>query len=447
MECAQVEKPANAKVVCISDEDIVRLAGCRARQNNSLAKECGQTDRLKASDLIDLFYQCDGACACCSVPLTVETIQLDHIVKARYRATRASRLAGRDEEYGRIASIENVQWVCKSCNALKEMCDRNGLNLGEYATAIANQAANGFPIRSSCMHIGREASRKWREEKIKDAIRKDCYVSAMHIHESLLGTIGEASYQAIIQHMKECGWSPSRRDEWRKSRREAITNLVAQGKTEWDSWKDLAHHLESMMPCDKTFTAPTWNKDMLDLGVKFSFRSARSYLRKPCAGDKAAALAALKSFGSDGASLSELVEAISLRGVPEHLIHLAIDALVSQCAAYTRQPGNIFVASLTRKEAAKLINVTPNRLKKWACREWDGKNAGPPYMKSSEKGLTYYRHEDVEAHVMSRDATRYDLVGAKGTHEGGMLGGRPPMPGGVTVPSRSPGGPVYRDPA
>jgi hypothetical protein len=414
----------------ISDEAITRIASTRARQCNSMASELGQKERLKASCLIDMYHQCGGVCNYCTTTLTEDNIQLDHIIETRYRAARRAMLSGSSIEAGKIACLDNVQWLCALCNELKERFRARGVDLVEWANAVKGQADLAFPVRRNCVHLGTTGAREFREKAITEEVKANPHVTAKRMCELLEGTPGEASYACVMQCMKERGWQPERRGEVAKNRRIAIVKqMFDSGRTEWESESVLCDALNDEYGIDDAFSKACWRSSMYSAGVSFSVNTSRHYARKErarmCAGDKQACLLVISQHGDVGAISSQIENDCVSRGVPKHLIADVLNVLKAEFRVYESQDGGRLFASLTRKEAASRIGLKANRLKKFASKAFAHKNMGPPFMKVSEKADTFYRRDDVEHFARNREKTAFDLCGADGTHAGGKLGGRP----------------------
>lgn len=417
----------------VGDADLTRISLSRSRHNNSLAKECGQEEKVCPSELIDLYYSQKGRCSWCTCGLTISNIQLDHIIESQYRSTRAAALRGDVRQGGKIASIENMQWLCRACNSFKELCKRNGLDMPEYAERMLEQSRLEFPLRKYCDHMGSKGGRSFRASLINECLRDRRSISASEMCKMLAGTPGEASYATVLQHMKELGWEQHKKRSWREDRIEIIKKVADENGLLWASKSELLNELNSRILPErgKGFSWIAWAPEIASCGIVFSFTgsSRKAFARTSvCAGDKAAVMSVIKTAGSCGISVEDIKKQSEQRGVPPNLIEEAIECLASEFAIYSRDNNASFVASLDRKQAAKIIGVSWLRLKKWACAEWDGKHAGPPYMKCGNKGLTYYRHEDVIAFVQMRIPHSLDLVAAgrrEACVEGGRLGGRP----------------------
>lgn len=412
----------------ISDEAITRIANNRARQCNGLATEFGQQERLKASELIDLYFQQHGLCPHCKTVLEESNIQLDHIVECNYRAHRRALVCGQDFVAGKVACIHNAQWLCRFCNRFKENCRANGINMIEYVGQVFAQAQNGFPLRKACKHLGTSGARDVRIKEIKEALAANPRMSAREMCERLEGTIAESSYACVIQHMKECGWSGGKGDASSQRKLNAVKAVFAMS-SEWASKSSLVDALNENL--GETLSSQGWNKWIIESGVRFSFATTRGFAAtcrtRVSAGDKQTVLLVMRGAGRNGMLHADIVGQCDRRGMNSLLTQQAIEMLTRECAIYSRDLGKSLVAALTRKEAAKQIGVSWLRLKKWAAEEFAHLNAGPAYMKASPKALTYYRHEDVEQFIRARERTKYDLTGAQGTHEGGHCGGRPPV--------------------
>jgi len=409
----------------ICDEAITRIAGTRSRQCNSMASEIGQGERLKASCLIDMYYKCRGMCANCATVLTEDNIQLDHIIETRYRAARKAYLAGETIDAGKVACIDNVQWLCAMCNEMKERFRARNVNMSEWVNAVKSQSDLGFPIRQSCKHLGTTGARLLRGNMIAQELKENPSITANGMCRLLLGTDAEASCACVTQHMKELGWQSDYRSVESKQKKLATVRALFEQSQIYSSCAQLAQLLNSHSGLDMSYQA--WRKHIAEAGVKFNFISSTKWRTQASVGDKQTVLSVLRNAGSQGRAKADILSLCEHRGMNKFLVEQAIEMLMAECAIYSRDSGFSFVAALTRKEAAKQINVSWTRLKKLASEAFSHLNAGPAFMKSSPKALTYYRHEDVEEFRASRQPTAYDLIGASGTKEGGQRGGRPPQ--------------------
>jgi len=395
-----------------------------------MAAEIGQDERLKASCLIDMYYKCGGVCAICTEVLTEENIQLDHIIETRYRAVRKARLSGLMLEAGKVACIDNVQWLCALCNEMKERFRARKIDLVKWVNGVKAQSDLGFPIRRNCTHLGTTGARAIRNDLINEKLKTNPHITAKQMCELLIGTHGESSYSCVMQHMKERGWQPERRGYVAKQRRLSIVKeMFESGKINWNSEGDLCDALNCEYGIEDAFSKACWRNSIYEAGVSFSVSTSRRFGKIArsvmCAGDKQACLLVIAKYGDVGALPEEIENECVSRGVPQNLICDVFSALRAEFKVYESSDGARLVASLTRKEAAAMIGVKPNRLKKLASSAFSYKNQGPPFMKASDKSDAFYRRDDVERYARDRQRTEFDLCGANGTHNGGRLGGRP----------------------
>lgn len=422
----KMQKPVSD--FALDDEYITKIARSAASRLCGLAKHAGQTERLATSSLIDLYYQMNGRCAQCGCVLTKDTIQLDHINECNYRRAISRFTDLQMPVGGKIACIENVQWMCKFCNAFKERCRAAGIDLLSYVSSVQHQASQNYPIRSSCKHLGRSGARQAREDAIKKALESGAHVTVSEMQRRLQGTVAETSYACLLQHMKECGWQKN--SDFHAERKIAVIRELFEKSPNWETLAALHHALNLQLGSE--LSGVTWNSWIRRSGIRFTIKRSRWTRTRVSAGDRQTVLAVLKPCGAIGMAAEEIVQACKLRGVDEYLARQSIDALASVFAIYSRDNGASYVASLDRKEAAKVVGVSWLRLKKWATVEFQNKNPGPPYMKASEKGFAYYRHEDLEEFLKTREPHFLDLSKCgqrSGCVDGGRLGGRPATEG------------------
>jgi hypothetical protein len=391
----------------ISDAEVGRMCSGRARHNNGIANQCGQPQRVTASELRDLYYNAGGRCVMCTDALEIHTIQLDHIVEARRRAALSARIANEKVEFGAIADISNLQWVCKKCNALKELCRRNGINLTEYVARVADQAATGFPIRANAKHLGARGHAAYRREFILKMIAEDDLVSSRAVHEALNGTPGEACYQTVLEEMKALGWRDQRKGSYREKREAAIRDVVQQHGTHYDTLLQFAELVVTQLKKMGTTKHPApqiVKETALAMNLAITFDRVQKRLVSPSAGDKAALMEWLRCAGDDGAFEFDIVEMLCKRGLSESSARNLIEEMKQSQIIYQEDASGVFIASLTRQEAANRIGVSKNMLKRWASNEFAGSVASPVFSKGeSKKSCAWYRRDDVDAFVARRD--------------------------------------------
>jgi hypothetical protein len=423
-------------VYLIPEEQVRKIAYGRAARNNAEAKLVGQPASLKPSALIDLYYRMKGRCAISGFPLEYHdrlthprSIELDHIVECNRRRQLSAAISGDTADGGLIAHIDNVQWVCRFANIMKQQANQQGTDLVAICRAIAEQGEDGYPLRSGAGWLGLDGRAEFRRKVILECIKSNPVCPASLVTRKLAGTPGEANEATVRQHMRELGWSDSR-PSYADLRDKAIRSVVKSHGHEWALQSDFreAVRVELLRLGVEKNPAVCWlKKQAKRMGISLLFGST---MRAVCAGDKAKLLSLLKPFGSCGMQRGDIFRLLSASGINNDLADATIDALLDFGAVYAREFDGAIVASMTREQAAEKIGVSVNRLKKWACSSWDGKDAGPPFMKSKSKSLTFYRHEDVEAFICSRGSHPFDLS-VSGQRiacaDGGRLGGRPPM--------------------
>lgn len=391
----------------ISDADVDRICMGRSRYNNGIAKECGQSGTVTASELRDLYYNAGGRCPMCTDALEIHTIQLDHIVEARRRAARAARLSGEEVEFGAIAAISNLQWVCKKCNALKELCRRNDVDLSEYVSRVAGQAAIGFPIRANAKHLGSRGHAQYRREIILKMIAADALVSSRAVHSALVGTPGEACYQTVLDDMKAIGWCDQRKGSYREKREAAIRAVVQEHGTHYETNLQFAELVISQLQKMGTSKRPgpqIVKQTALAMNIHITFERIQRRLVSPSAGDKAACMAMLKRAGDKGVAESDVVEMLCSRGLSDASArNLTEEMRRDRCIYEGSEPGYL-IAALTRQEAASRIGVSKHMLRRWAANEFSGAAASPVFSKGdSKQSWVWYRRDDVDAFADERN--------------------------------------------
>lgn len=426
-------------IYLITEEQIARIARARAAHNNSYAKLIGQSSALKPSELIDLYYRMKGRCAISGFPLEYHerimhprSIELDHIVECRRRQQLSAAISGGTSDAGMIAHIDNVQWVCRFANIMKQQAVNQGVGLVEVCRAIAVQGEAGYPLRSDAAFLGFKGRSEYRKQVILDCINNNPVCPLSLVMDKLAGTPGEASHAVVRQHMRELGWTDSR-PTYIHIRNQAISSVIAAHGHVWVNQRDFQQAVKAELASRGVQKNPAvcWlKKKAREMGISLVFgASDRQQARSVCAGDKARLLSILKPMGRQGAQRCDLVALMVSNNMADTIAQITIDRLVEFGAIYIRQADGAVVASLTREQAASRIGVSVNRLKKWAASAWDGKDAGPPFMKCSSKSLTFYKHEDVDEFVANRGSHPFDLSVAgerSACVEGGRMGGRPP---------------------
>ena len=418
------------------------LAVCQSRASdcNRQAAARGEDSRVAASELFDLFVRQQGKCAITGLTMEYKkgqiagplVPQLDHILEVRRsHGGRALFLMRKSEEpsdageKGKAADIENLQWVCKFANGVKERFRQAGLPLEQTCLRIAENAKAGFPIRSKCHNLGLRGAQKFRKDFIQKQLSDFPGISAMQIHENLVGTDGEACYSVILKTMTELGWKASEIRNWKERRIQVLKELSTDGVIRFESFRDFLEMANKASGHHRGFSHSCWRQDAHSVGIVFA-RALRRSVSTVSNGDLAACVSHLRDAGDRGDTKQGLCEWCESREIPDKLVANLLEQLISFGAVYEYQER--YYAALTRTEAAHLIGVSPNRLKKWGRSDWGNLLAGPPFIKKTKKGKTYYRRHDVAEFIQSRGKHPLDFsVAGQRTScvDGGRLGGRP----------------------
>lgn len=423
----------------IPEEQLRKIVASRTSELNRIAKHRGEDSRVSGSELIDLYYKQRGLCAItgwrlehhCRGVKSALSIELDHIIEINGGSARLklSRPSGWQEELtavGSAADIDNLQWVCRFANQLKEKCRAADVCLEDLVRSVTAQANEGFPIRKKCENLGRRGARAYREELLWNLAKAKPGFSAAEAARILSGTQYEACEGVIRKQMQELGLLNA---SWRDRRIAVLHLLASENDLHFESTEAFVLLANRKVGHNKGFTLNCWRQTAKDAGLVVNFQrlfpgGTRTRL---CAGDRAACLAALRIAADKGMLTEELRAKAKERGVPANLIDGAIQSLLECYAAYEHE-GRLF-ASLTRQEAADLIGVSVNRLKKWARADWHDQFAGPEFMKDRGKSMTFYRRDVVREFAENRSPHKFDLSrSGKREHcvEGGKKGGRPP---------------------
>jgi hypothetical protein len=433
-------------VYLISEKQLRVLIASRVGDLNKTARVRGEKERVSGSELLDLYYKQKGRCAITGWPLkklkngrrSHDEIELDHIEEINGGTSRRWLALDGDKQKhppgGRAADINNLQWVCRFANQLKQRCRAAGVSLEGVAQSVLSQAEQGWPIRKNCTNLGLKGARAFREKFLTELSLSKPGVSAAQAAALLQGTPGETHQAVVLKQMHELGLVQT---SWPKRRQEVLRALASNDDLVFDCLEEFTAKANSLLGHHKGFTSTSWKEDAKTVGVVITLRKTRpsEKRRRICAGDRAACVNVLREAADDGLLLDELVSAAESRGVPSHLVSDAIEAVIEAFAAYENQ-GRLF-ASLTREEAADRIGVSKNRLKKWARGDWHDPLAGPEFMKDTSKSLTYYKRHVVDSFVKSRGKHCLDLAEAGqrvGCVNGGRLGGRSPK----TAPGSQP---------
>jgi hypothetical protein len=406
-------------VFLVDYEKLCEVCERTAHNNNDLARSLNQKERLQTTELIDLYYAQRGRCALTGWPLewhesmgNGRRLELDHIVGKKAKQVVSNAVSGEGPtEYGKVACITNVQWVCRFANSLKEKIRRAELPFEEILRSMVHQLDLGYPLRSNADFLGTKGRREFRENFLRETAAATPGISASALCDLLAGTKGEAHYLTVIKDMKRLGLLQSgKKTLWAQRRKQALEEVVKFHGTTFESKQHFVDLLNAAVKHHQGFSGTQWSSDANKMGIVLTFlssrrsRPARNHL---CAGDRKSCLVALREMEDQGIEVELLKQRLIERGAPINLIDAIVDETVDLGAAYLHE-GKMF-ASLTRAEAAQRIGVSRNRPKKWARGDWHDPFAGPAFIKKTKKGLTYYKRHEVDAFAAERGSHPLDL--------------------------------------
>lgn len=425
-------------VYLIDYERLCKLCQVIAHHNNDMARILGQKERLSPTELIDLYYAQRGRCALTGCPLEWHEsmkhgrrLELDHIVEQKAKKVVANAVSGSGPtEYGKIACITNVQWVCRFANRLKEYVRCADLPFKETICDMAEQLSQGCPLRSHADYLGAKGRREFRENFLKETTAKRPGVSAAELCGLLVGTKGEASYSTVLKDMKRLELLNSRKDSSRSQlRRSVVSEVIELHGTIFQSKQHFVDIANSLAGPGGECSPTQWTNHANQIGAVLTFlKSSRAspVRSEVCAGDRQACLSALREVADEGMTEESLRHELVARGAPSHLVDAIISQVCDLGAVYSHE-GKLF-AALTRAETADRLGVSRNRPKKWGRSDWPDQFAGPPFIKKSTKGLTYYKRHEVDEFASRRGSHPLDFS-VQGHRDGcvigGSLGGRP----------------------
>lgn len=418
----------------LSEADLVKTCRSRASTNNEWAMRLKQEPRITAAELEELYYAQGGRCAISGWPLLLVpgnsahpfSIQLDHIIDVLRRSSWTSIADGGESVGGMAADIKNVQWVCKAAHALKTHCASSGLNLRDMCISLGEQAAAGFPIRSSECADTPKRSRLTRRHEVLEKLYAEHgdYLWIMDVMYALNGTDMEVGEHVVRQELKALGWVG--RSALTKRRVEIVRSVCSkQFPSMTDAWRECLPKLEAE---ELSLTFPGFRSLVKQQRIAVDVSEDRIRSKRISSGDRIAAVNSAKASGDAGITRQSLLNAVVSKGATTDAAERCIDGLLFDGLLYADSQQNTIVASLTRKEVADVIGKSRNRLKKWGSSAFADEPAGPAFFKASPKGKTYYRRDDVAQWLATNHRHPLDLCVAgqrESCVEGGKLGGRP----------------------
>jgi len=422
-------------VFLLSDEVLWGICTRRAGANNSQAATLRQESRVTSQQLADLYYAQGGRCAISGVPLqhfplnATQPLQitLDHIEKVNRRSSLNAMINGTFDGCAPLADISNLQWVCREMNVMKEKFHEANVDIRQFAMSFGQQAEKDFPIRSSDCGVRPQKDRKTRRiAKLKEIFETHGHaLSAREAAIVFYGTDMEVHHATVASELKGLGWQG--RHAITQERLKIIQRVCGRHDpfdTATDAWRHCQEELARIDGLKMTFMG--WRAFVRQHGV--SVRLARVDERQVSSGDLAMAAQIVSQHGDQGLSQEILMVMLQNKRLPTSVAARCIETLKEIGRIYQDDKQGTLVASLTRQEAADAIGVVANRLKKFATKKWRAKLIDLPFFKKSEKGVTYYRRDDVASFKEKRGQHPLDVCVAgqrEACVEGGKLGGRP----------------------
>ncbi len=404
----------------IAEDAVAKICMNRARFMNSEAQQAGQSQRITATDLEDLYYKQGGRCAICGVPVEdhggqkhPRAIQADHIQNVNRRSTFAARAAGGNVDGALIADISNVQWVCRLCNTLKQIVVSSGVDWSEHISGCHKQSAAGFPLRNNVAVCGSRASRRgrrmaWMQEQF--AMRGHA-LSSGDVSAHFRGTELEAHLATYLKELKSIGWCGMR--HMAEVRRAVVQEMAERA---FSSGEELATFKEWCGQFNKVITerygwpsvSTTRFQQLCEESGALFFTTrvqAKTLERVASSSEKAMIRAFLKEKGRLGASIQDVCDSLVSDTFTLSLFEKAMNELAA-IGQIERHDGRAFYC-MSRKEAAEVLGVKVHKFKKWAAY-----GNGPVFLKSpsNTKGDCYYSSRTLFDFAESRRVKTLELA-------------------------------------
>lgn len=417
-------KPVETSRFGISEENVTRICHNRARHMNSEARLAGQSNRIQATDLEDLYYKQGGLCATCGVMVEdhgahkhPRAIRADHIKNVNRRSTFEARACGNEGTGAPIADILNVQWVCHLCNTVKQIVVGAGADWCEHIANCYGQSSAGFPLRNNADVCGSQNSRRsrrmaWMQEQF--AARGHAFSSG-DVTAHFAGTELEAHLATYLKELKQIGWCGIRHmGEVRRAVAQEMAEQAISSCEEMLSFKHWCEKFNQRISDRYGWPGITPNRFRQlceEANVTFFTTrvQTRTLERDASSAEKYLIRAMLKDKGREGMSVQDVAMESRSDTFTATLFERAVAELATN--GQIEKIGDRLFYCMNRKEAAKVIGVSVHRLKKWAVF-----GTGPVFLKnpSNSKGECYYSVRTLFEFAESRSRTRYDKVGWQG---------------------------------
>lgn len=408
----------------IAEEAVTRICQNRARHINSEALQAGESNRVSANDLEDMYYQQKGCCNYCGVQVEdhgaskhPNAIRLDHIRNVNRRSTFKAVANGERATGAAIADIANLQWICHACNTMKQIVVGYGMDWVDYVLRCHQQAAAGFPIRSNLEPCGSQSSRRgkrisWMREQFAISGHS---LSSTDVVKHFEGTPLECNIATILKELKSIGWCGMRHmSQVRRAIAQEMCEASLESLSEKPFFKDWCCEFNEIVAARHGWppiSCCAFRKLCDEEGLVFftSRDDSRRLERNATSSEKALVRQFLKEKGIVGASEDEIQSVLQSDTFTDGLMKKAIEEL-SEVGQIERHEERYFYC-MDRKEAAAVIGVSVHRLKKYAVY-----GNGPVFLKTprNTKGNCYYSVRTLYEWAAARHKTRFDVIGWQG---------------------------------
>lgn len=415
----------------ITEEAVTRICQNRARHMNSEAKLAGQSQRITATDLEDLYYKMHGRCALCRAVLEdhgaakhPRSIRADHIHNVNRRSTFEARATGAHSTGAPIADIANVQWVCHLCNTLKQIVVASGIEWSDHIAQCSRESDAGFPLRQNADVCGSQFSRRgkrmaWMREQFA---MKGHALSSYEVTKHFEQTDLEAHLATILKELKEIGWCGMRHmGQVRRAIAVEMHEKAVESSIEKPCLKDWCRELNEIVQVRHGWPGISYvgfQKLCDEEGLVFltTRASRRTLERNATSSEKSFIRSLLKAKGKDGATAQEIGLVSQSDTFTETLVSKAIKEL-ADAGQIERHEGRFFYC-MDRKEAAKVIGVSIHKMKKYVAH-----STGPAFLKTpnNTKGQCYYSVRTLYPWAEARKKTRWDKVGWQQARQGAEM--------------------------
>lgn len=394
---------------------IRKFARGAVSRNIHLATLLGQPINITAEQVVAQYYRARGLCAESQIPLMHHTespvlaIELDHIIPVDRRNSLKLAFTNKGESRptGLAASIDNVRLVCKLAHRIRHGAESSGVDFSLFCSMYSDASTKGCSVDCSIPMASQTSTRVL--EKASDLVRQalantDKFTSLEDVCGLLESNHVPLSYDQTRKLMVSVlGMSLL---EYRSRFRLSVVRSAIEGDDELR--EELVRSGRTQNVVDAI------NKRFLSCGCSpISGMGMRPYFQKlkiqipsgvtstgktrkknaVCSSIRSNLWAFAKSKGLDGFFDDELHQRFPSWG--RALVALSVSDAINR-NIIERNGGKLF-GRLTRQEAARVLGITADVLKKYAVM---GK--APPHLIAAPGGgvsgvqATYSIHELVE---------------------------------------------------